>query len=127
MNDDGVLDSCDGSTGAKLNLNSLNCTNEGYTTSFSWGYRLRTSLDYNDVFAGINLTPTLSWSHDVSGYAPEPGGNFVEGRKAVGLSLKAVYLNQYTADLGYTNYFGGKPYNMLKDRDNIALSVSYSF
>jgi len=113
--------------GLAPNINSRNCTNDGYTTSFSWGYRMRAALDYNDVFAGINLTPTLSWSHDVKGYAPEPGGNFVEGRQAVGLSLKAVYLNQYTANLGYTNYFGGKPYNMLKDRDNVSLSVSYSF
>jgi len=114
-------------SGPVANINTRNCTNDGYTTSFSWGYRMRAALDYNDVFAGINLTPTLSWSHDVKGYAPEPGGNFVEGRQAVGLSLKAVYLNQYTANLGYTNYFGGKPYNMLKDRDNVSLSVSYSF
>jgi len=127
VDSDGILDSCDGSTGTKLNLNAKNCTNDGYTTSFSWGYRMRASLDYNDVFAGINLTPTVSWSHDVKGYAPEPGGNFVEGRQAVGLSLKAVYLNQYSANLGYTSYFGGKPYNMLKDRDNVSLSVSYSF
>lgn len=114
-------------SGGVQNLNALNCNNSGYTTSFSWGYRLRTALDYNDVFAGVNLTPTLSWSHDVSGYAPEPGGNFIQGRKSVGLSLKAVYLNQYSANVSYTNYFGGKPYNLLNDRDNIALSVAYSF
>jgi len=113
--------------GLAPNINTRNCTNDGYTTSFSWGYRMRAALDYNDVFAGINLTPTVSWSHDVKGNAPEPGGNFVEGRQAVGLSLKAVYLNQYSANLGYTSYFGGKPYNMLKDRDNVSLSVSYSF
>ncbi|MFD2229688.1 DUF1302 domain-containing protein [Alkalimarinus sediminis] len=127
VNGDGTLDSCDGSTGAALNINKLNCNNSGYTTSFSWGYRLRTALDYNDVFAGVNLTPTISWSHDVSGYAPDPGGNFIEGRKSVGLSVKAVYLNQYSANVSYTNYFGGKPYNLLNDRDNIALSVAYSF
>lgn len=126
---DGIINSCNGSSdpAGKFNINSRNCTNDGYTTSFSWGYRMRAALDYNDVFAGVNLTPTLSWSHDVKGYAPEPGGNFVEGRQAVGLSLKAVYLNQYSANLGYTSYFGGKPYNMLKDRDNVSLSVSYSF
>lgn len=124
---DGVADTCDGSAGAKLNLNSRNCTNDGYTTSFSWGYRMRASLDYNDVFAGINLTPQIAWSHDVKGYAPGPGGNFQEGRQSAGLSLKAVYLNQYSANLSYTSYFGGKPYNVLKDRDNVSLSVSYSF
>ncbi len=123
--DDPTVGTCE--SGAAANINTRNCTNDGYTTSFSWGYRMRAALDYNDVFAGINLTPTLSWSHDVKGNAPEPGGNFIEGRQAVGLSLKAVYLNQYSANLGYTSYFGGKPYNMLKDRDNVSLSVSYSF
>jgi uncharacterized protein DUF1302 len=113
--------------GAAPNINTRNCTNDGYTTSFSWGYRLRTTLEYNDVFAGVNLLPTISWSHDVKGYAPEPGGNFIEGRQSAGLALKALYLNEYSANLAYTSYFGGKPYNMLKDRDNISLSVSYSF
>ena len=119
--------SCDGSVGAKLNINSRNCTNKGYTSTFSWGYRARASLDYNDVFAGINLTPTVSFSHDVNGNAPEPGGNFVDGRKAIGLSVKAVYLNQYSANIAYTNYYGGGAYNVLEDRDNISASVSYSF
>jgi len=103
------------------------CDTEGYTTSFSWGYRMRTSLLYNDVFAGVNLTPQFSWSHDVKGFAPGPGANFIEGRKSAGLSVKADYLNQYSATLAFTNYFGGGRHNTISDRDNIALSASYSF
>jgi len=103
------------------------CHNDGYVTSFSWGYRMRTSLLYNDVFAGVNLTPQLAWSHDVKGHAPGPGANFIEGRKSVGLSLRADYLNQYSATFAYTNYFGGGKLNAISDRDNAALSVSYSF
>ncbi len=109
-------------------INSIGeCNQDGYVTDFSWGYRMRASLLYNDVFAGVNLSPTLAWSHDVSGFAPGPGANFIEGRKSVGLSLKAEYLNQYTANLSYTSYFGGEPYNEIVDRDNLAFSVSYSF
>jgi hypothetical protein len=93
------------------NLNSNYCNNEGFTTSFSWGYRSRLVWDYPNVFAGINLSPQLAWSHDVKGYAPQPGGAFNEGNKAI----------------GYTNFFGGKPYNELTDRDFVAASVSYSF
>ncbi|MDX1451540.1 MAG: DUF1302 domain-containing protein [Oleiphilaceae bacterium] len=103
------------------------CNDDGYVTSFSWGYRARAALTYNDVFAGVNLTPQLAISHDVQGHSPGPGGNFIEGRKSVGLSVKGEYLNQYTATLGYTAYFGGEPYNPIVDRDNVALSVSYSF
>jgi hypothetical protein len=103
------------------------CNTDGYTTDFSWGYRMRAALKYNDVFSGINLMPQLAWSHDVKGYAPGPGANFIEGKKSIGLSLTADYLNQYRATLAYTNYFGGGKHNPISDRDNVALSVSYSF
>jgi len=121
--DDGTsaLEACQ-----QLNATGL-CNTEGYVTSFSWGYRARAALTYNNVFAGVNMTPTLAWSHDVTGYAPGPGANFVEGRKSIGLSLRADYLNQYSANLAYTGFFGNKRQNPLHDRDNLALSVSYSF
>ncbi len=112
----------------KWNFNRAGCTTEGYTTEFSWGYRLKTELTYSDAFAGVSLHPGLFWSHDVAGNAPEPGGNFIEGRKAIGLSLRGDYLNTYSAELSYTNYFGGlKGSNYLVDKDNVSLSVSYAF
>ncbi|WP_431688273.1 DUF1302 domain-containing protein [Hahella sp. NBU794] len=110
-----------------VNLNPSFCEDEGFVTDFSAGYRMRFTLDYPNVFAGINLEPSLAWSHDVKGYAPEPGAPFKEGSKAVGLTLKGVYLNKYSASIGYTNYFGGEPYNYLNDRDNVSASVSVSF
>lgn len=110
----------------ELNINTNYCNNEGFTTDFSWGYRARFVWDYPNVFAGVNLSPQLAFSHDVLGYAPSPGGNFNEGSKAVGLSLTGVYQNRYSATVGYTNYFGGD-YNELVDRDNVSASVSVSF
>jgi hypothetical protein len=103
------------------------CDTDGFVTSFSWGYRMRTSLTYNDVFAGVNLTPQVAWSHDVKGHAPGPGANFIEDRQSVGLSVRADYLNQYSATLGVTSYFGADELNSLSDRDNAQLSVAYSF
>jgi hypothetical protein len=111
----------------ELNLNSDYCTTDGFTTSFSWGYRARLVWDYPNAIAGINLSPQLAWSHDVKGYSPQPGGAFNEGSKAIGLSLQAVYQNKITGNIGYTNFFGGEPYNELTDRDFVTASVSYSF
>ncbi|WP_100638679.1 DUF1302 domain-containing protein [Marinobacter salexigens] len=111
--------------GGNANINY--CNNEGFTTSFSWGYRSRLVWDYPNVFAGINLSPQLAWSHDVKGYSPQPGGAFNEGSKAIGLSLQGVYQNRITGNIGYTNFFGGKPYNEMTDRDFVSASVSYSF
>ena len=106
------------------NSNDRNCTNDGYVTDSSWGYRIRAGLTYNDVFAGVNLTPSLAWSHDVDGYSPN--SNFNEGSKALSLSLGAEYLNRYTASLAYTDFSGGD-YNTVVDRDFLSLSFAVSF
>ncbi len=106
------------------NTNPTNCTNDGYVTDSSWGYRIRGSLTYNDVFAGINLTPNFAWSHDVDGVSPNT--NFNEGAKALTLGINAEYLNRYTGSLSYTSFSGGD-YNVIEDRDFLSLSISVSF
>ena len=106
------------------NSNARNCTTDGYVTDSSWGYRLRAGLAYNDAFAGINLTPSLAWSHDVDGYSPN--SNFNEGAKALTVSLAGEYLNRYTGSLAYTTFSGGD-YNTIEDRDFLSLSMSVSF
>ncbi|RJG10365.1 DUF1302 domain-containing protein [Pseudomonas cavernicola] len=107
--------------GANLN-NPNECNTHGFFTSSSWGYRLRANLDYNNVFAGVNLSPNVAWSHDVDGYGP----NFNEGSKAVSLGLNAEYANMYTANLSYTDFFGGD-FNTTTDRDFVALSLGVNF
>ncbi|MBT8066857.1 MAG: DUF1302 domain-containing protein [Gammaproteobacteria bacterium] len=106
------------------NTNTVNCTNDGYVTDSSWGYRIRAGLAYNDAFAGINLTPSIAWSHDVDGVSPNT--NFNEGAKALTVSLGAEYLNRYTGSLAYTAFSGGD-YNTVEDRDFLSLSMSVSF
>jgi hypothetical protein len=98
------------------------CENDGFVTPWSSGYRVRASLDYSNVFAGINLSPNLTWSHDVDGYGP----NFTENAKAVNIGLNADYGNKYTASLSYTDFFDGK-YNTNVDRDFASASVSVNF
>ncbi|OPA93886.1 adhesin [Pseudomonas fluorescens] len=105
---------------------NTNCNNDGYTTATSWGYRARAIWEYPDVFAGVNLKPSVAWSHDVKGYSPGPGANFEEGRKAVSLGVDAEYQNTYTVGLNYTNFFGGK-FSTVDDRDFIALSAGVNF
>ncbi|MBS7661760.1 DUF1302 domain-containing protein [Pseudomonas lalucatii] len=100
------------------------CEDDGFATSTSWGYRVRAIWDYNDAIAGINLKPSVSWSHDVDGYGAN--GVFNEGNKAVSLGLDAEYQNTYTAGLSYTDFFGGK-YNTSIDRDFVALSFGMNF
>lgn len=99
----------------------------GYVTELSWGYRLVGQLEYtNALISGLTLKPTLSWSHDVSGYGPEPGSQFYEGRMILGTALAAEYMNTYTANLSYTNYFD-TDYWDLDDRDFVSLNVGVNF
>ena len=116
----------DGQTNTDFSNVSKDCNDDGFTTHSSWGYRARAIWDYPDVFAGINLRPSVAWSHDVDGYSPGPGANFEEGRKAVSLAVEAEYQNTYTANLSYTDFFGGD-YNTSIDRDFVALSFGANF
>lgn len=109
--------------GAQDPGNSFN----GFVTDFSWGYRLRTAATYRDAFMGIDLIPTLSWSHDVDGYSPEPGQAFNEGRQSVGLGLGFEFDANTKANVTYTTFTNAADFDVLRDRDFISLSASYSF
>jgi hypothetical protein len=122
----GPVNASTGGGRSSAQMLSKACDKDGFTTANSWGYRARAIWDYPDVFAGVNLRPSVAWSHDVKGYSPGPGGNFEEGRKAVSLGLDAEYQNTYTASLSYTDFFDGK-YSTIDDRDFVALSFGVNF
>ena len=93
----------------------------------SLGYQLVVKLTYNSVMGLVNLSPRVSWQHDVSGVSPGPGGNFLEGRKAITFGLNADYQNKWAFDISYTNYSGAGRNNLINDRDFIGANIKYSF
>ncbi len=122
------VDACEagyGATKSGANANTDNCTDEGYVTQLSGGVRIRAGIDYNNAFAGVNMTPNVAISYD-KGNGPEPGAQFIDERVTTALGVKFVYQNQTQVTVSYTNFDGGD-YNTIKDRDNIALAASYSF
>lgn len=118
-------DVCSDNTSSLKNENTDYCTDDGYVTELSGGIRLRASMDFNNAFAGVNVTPTLSVAYD-KGNGPEPGAQFLDDRLTTGLGVSFVYLNKTSVDLSYTNFSGGD-YNQMVDRDNVSLSAKYSF
>ena len=103
------------------------CEKDGFTSRFSWGYRLQGEWVYNDVWLPrLSLQPNISWLHDVQGYSPMNEGTFIEGRKVITLGLKAEYLKTYYAAINYTNFFGGR-YNLWSDRDYASLEAGLKF
>lgn len=103
---------------------AYNCNEKGFTTAFSWGYKLRAAWQYANVLPALTLRPSVSWAQDVSGYAPEPG--YSEGAQSVTVALDGDYQHTYTSSLSATSFFGGS-YNPYKDRDYLSLSFGVNF
>ena len=51
----------------------------------------------------------------------------VEDVSAFNITVKGIYLNNFIAQVGYSAFFDGDDDNLKSDRDNVSLSVSYSF
>ncbi|MDH4558551.1 DUF1302 domain-containing protein [Pseudomonas sp. BN417] len=92
----------------------------------AYGYTLLLSGTWNDVYAGVNVSPYVVYKDDFEGNSYQTG-NFIEGRKAYTLGLKASYLNSLEAELQYTEFYGGGQNNSVRDRDNVGVNVKYSF
>ena len=106
--------------------NNPGCSNAGFVTKFSWGYRLRGQLAYANAFdLGFTVKPSAFWGHDVRGVSAD--GQFNEGRGTLGLGLGFEYQKAYTLDLGYVTYRNGAKWDPLRDRDYYSVSLSASF
>lgn len=92
----------------------------------AYGYTLMMSGTWNDVYAGVNLSPFAVFKHDFEGNSHQTG-NFIEGRKAYTIGLKATYLNSLEGEIQYTEFYGAGRNNVMRDRDNIGVNVKYSF
>lgn len=92
----------------------------------SYGYTLLLSGSWNDVYAGVKLSPYVVFQHDFKGNSDRTG-NFIEGRKAHTLGVDASYLNSFEVGLQYTEYYGAGRNNSTRDRDNVSLTAKYSF
>lgn len=111
--------------GSLYNPSPRGCKNDGYVTDFAWGYRLRVSADYNNIFnSGVTATPSVFWSQDVQGVSMDP--TFIEDRQVLGLGARFTYNKRYTLDLNWVNYAnsGFDPY---QDRDYYSASVAVTF
>ncbi len=92
----------------------------------AYGYTLLLNGTWNDVYAGVNLSPYAVYKNDFEGNSSQTG-NFIEGRQAYTLGLRASYLSSLEAELAYTEYSGAGEDNVSRDRDNIGVNVKYSF
>jgi Protein of unknown function (DUF1302) len=110
---------------AVFNPQPNGCRNDGYVTDDAWGYRLRLSADYNNVFnSGVTVTPSVFWAHDVDGVSMDPA--FIEDRQVLGLGLRFNYNKRYNLEMNYVDY-ADTDFDPLFDRDYYSVSASVTF
>jgi Protein of unknown function (DUF1302) len=96
-------------------------------TKTSWGYAAEFDLSYPRVWGSDwNLTQVTVFTHDVAGISPNTLP-FVKGRKSLFVGMNFDNSSVWKVQMGYTAFFGGGLTNIIRDRDNFALSMSYSF
>ncbi len=115
---------CNTTGAAGTNPQPQGCQADGFFTRNAWGYRMRASLDYNDVFkTGWKVTPIVFFAHDVKGYSVD--GQLSEGRKTLNLSLALNLNKQHDVVFGYTTYANSAGYDVFRDRDNVTATYRY--
>jgi hypothetical protein len=90
----------------------------------SYSYTVMFNGTWNDVYAGVNVSPYVVYKDDFKGNSYQ-AGNTIEGRKAYTLGIKANYQNKLEAELQYTEFYGGGQDNGLRDRDNVGFNLKY--
>ena len=101
-------------------------TKEDYLTNNAWGYTTVFSGTINNLLFGISAAPFLRYSEGVSGNSYRTG-SFAEGQKAHTVGIDFIYLQTLKTSFALTQYYGKKEGYYLRDRDNVTLSVQYSF
>ncbi len=109
--------------------------NAGYANGFgrdsqitadAYGATLMLIGTWNNLVGGVNVSPFVTYKDDFKGNSHQ-SGNFIEGRKAYSVGLKASYQNRLDGELQYTEFYGGGRNNATRDRDNLGFNVKYSF
>ncbi len=93
--------------------------------SAAWAASVRTEFAYNNVLSGVDLTVPIFYSQGIEGTIKEM--NITEHAKVFSIGLNLSYLQRLEAGINYTTYFGGDIDNWVNDRDNVALTLKYSF
>lgn len=103
------------------------CEAKNNPDSFAMTYRLIGSASYNNIGnSPWNLSNSVVWSHDVSGYSPSSMGGFVPGKQSLSLS-STLTKGDVRASVSYVNQMGDEMDNLGFDMDYVSASVSYAF
>lgn len=119
----GTLTPCSEAAPGLSGVAGKTCTTDGFVSSTAWGLRGRVAATWRGIL-GAALTPSLAVAQDMHGWSYD--GSFSQGRRTIRAGLRAEWAGGWFADAAYTAFSGGR-YNLLSDRDNLALVGGVSF
>lgn len=100
----------------------------GFATPSSWGYRISTRLDYANVMGVKDVSPSLTWIHDVRGNAPITLGTLLEGSRSLILAVDLGFDKSLSARVSCRSYLGkGSDADRYSDRDFLQFSLTKRF
>lgn len=109
---------------AGVNVESLNSDELRFDDTAA-AVALRAEFSYINVYPGLDIKVPIFIQRTLTGVIRE--AQMIEDATTISFTVKGIYLNNFSAQVGYTTYFDGGHDNLLTDRDNVSLSVSYSF
>jgi hypothetical protein len=99
---------------------------EGFADDFSWGLRGLLQFTYENAWnLGMNIKPSLLWFQDMGGIAPSPQQNYVEGNQFIVGGAFLEIGQDWAGTVLYQWHHGDR--NLMRDRDNLSFTLSYSF
>lgn len=97
------------------------CSESGFDTAFSWGYKARLEFEYDRIFnRDIVIRPAIGFAQDVRGWSYD--GGFNQGRMFIRSELNASIGERYFGNVTYGISRGGE-FNTKKDRDYVLMSL----
>jgi len=91
----------------------------------AYAISLRAEFDYINVYPAIDIKVVPFINHTFDGTIRE--SNMIEDATSINFTVRGIYKNNFFVEVGYVNFFDGGHDNLLTDRDNVSLSLSYSF
>ncbi|MDX1735578.1 MAG: DUF1302 family protein [Halioglobus sp.] len=91
----------------------------------AFGYSVLAEPTLRNVMQGWDLVLPIYFKHDVDGLVRELQA--FEEAKVLSLGLRGIYLSNFTAQFNWAIYMGGGTDNLIRDRDNISVTLKYNF
>jgi hypothetical protein len=86
---------------------------------------VRFEFSYLNVYPALDIKVIPFLNHTFDGTIRE--SNMIEEATSINFAVRGIYQNNLFVEVGYVNFFDGGHDNLLTDRDNVSVTMSYSF